>query len=99
LPYVPEGASLEPEISLYEPPGALFAGPDGLDLIRRMVRLVAASASAPRSDGLGSRLLLALEIGDEQGAAVVDLMRAAGFGSVEILLDLAGRDRVVVGSA
>ncbi len=53
LPYVADGASLPPEISEYEPAGALFAGPDGLDVIRRLVSV----AQAP---------LLALEIGFDQ---------------------------------
>ena len=34
LPYVAEGSALPPEIELYEPPLALFGGPDGMDLIR-----------------------------------------------------------------
>ena len=38
LPYVAEGAELPPEIARYEPACALFAGPDGLDVIRRLMR-------------------------------------------------------------
>ena len=37
LPYVADGVPLAPEIARYEPRGALFAGPDGLDVIRRLV--------------------------------------------------------------
>ena len=35
-PYVEDGAPLAPEIARYEPPGALFAGPDGLAVYRRL---------------------------------------------------------------
>jgi release factor glutamine methyltransferase len=90
LPYVAEGerASLAPEILDYEPPGALFAGPDGLELIRRLVALAA-----------GRTGVLAVEIGPEQAVAVTELMQAAGFGAVDLRRDLAGHERVVVGSA
>lgn len=85
LPYVADGASLAAEIARYEPPSALFAGPDGLDVIRRLVGSVAGVA------------LIALEIGFDQAAAVASLVAGAGFGSVEVLADLAGHDRVLVG--
>jgi release factor glutamine methyltransferase len=85
LPYVAEGAMLPPEIARYEPASALFAGPDGLDVIRRLVSCV---------DGVP---LIALEIGMGQAGSVASLLAAAGFGSVETLADLAGHDRVVVG--
>jgi release factor glutamine methyltransferase len=84
LPYVADDAELPPEIALYEPAGALYAGPDGLDAVRRLV----ASAAAP---------VLALEIGFDQAGAVESLMRDAGYGAVERLRDLAGIERVIVG--
>jgi release factor glutamine methyltransferase len=85
LPYVAEGAELAPEISRYEPAPALFAGPDGLDVIRRLLSMV---------EGVS---LVALEIGSEQADAVVALLCGASFASVERLRDLAGHERVVVG--
>ncbi len=87
LPYVREGAPLAPEIALYEPAQALFAGPDGLDLIRRLV--AAAAGRVP---------FVALEIDPAQADEVRALVRAAGFASVDVRPDLAGRERVVVGS-
>lgn len=87
LPYVAEGATLPPDVARYEPAGALFAGADGLDLVRRLIAQV---AGAPVG-------VLALEIGPEQGWAVARKMEAAGFATVDILRDLAGLERVVVG--
>jgi release factor glutamine methyltransferase len=85
LPYVALESTLPPEISLYEPPGALFAGADGLDTIRRLVPQL-------------SRVpLVALEVGPDQAGAVLGLLRHHGFDSVDVLRDLAGHERVVVG--
>jgi release factor glutamine methyltransferase len=88
LPYVASGAELPPEVARYEPPGALFAGADGLDLVRRLIGQVA---------GVPVRML-AVEIGPEQAWPVARLMRDAGSGAVDVLRDLAGLERVVVGS-
>ena len=85
LPYVADGAALPPEVARYEPPEALFGGPDGLDVVRRLV----ASADAVS--------LLALEIGFDQADAVTTIVSEAGFDSVQRLRDLAGHERVVVG--
>jgi release factor glutamine methyltransferase len=67
LPYVTDGewVGLAPEITRYEPRGALTSGADGLDAIRALV------ARAPA----GTRL--ALEHGSEQGAAVRALLDGA----------------------
>ena len=88
-PYVAEGerASLPPEVSHHEPADALFAGADGLDVIRRLV---------PAAAGAGAALL-AIEVGAGQADAVVALMRAAKFADVGARADLAGIERVVVG--
>ncbi|HEX4363947.1 MAG TPA: peptide chain release factor N(5)-glutamine methyltransferase [Solirubrobacteraceae bacterium] len=89
-PYVAETerASLAPEITRHEPPGALFAGEDGLGVIRRLV---------PAARDAGARLL-AIEVGQGQAAAVGGLMRMAGFTTVAARRDLAGIERVVIGS-
>ena len=89
-PYVAERAreSLAPEILRHEPPGALFAGADGLDVIRRLVPAAAAA---------GARLM-ALEIGAGQAAAVAALAHEAGFRDVQVRRDLAGVERVVLGA-
>ncbi len=89
-PYVAESerGGLAPEILRHEPAGALFAGPDGLDVIRPLVAQAGARASV---------CLLAVEIGAGQAVAVAELMRGAGFESVRAERDLAGIERVVVG--
>jgi release factor glutamine methyltransferase len=89
LPYVDDGAALVPEIAHYEPAAALFAGEDGLDLVRRLISVVAAG---PRPPGL-----IALELDPGQAAVVAGLLQDAGFADVAVRADLAGRDRVVVG--
>ncbi|MGO9753455.1 MAG: peptide chain release factor N(5)-glutamine methyltransferase [Solirubrobacteraceae bacterium] len=88
LPYVADDAVLAPEITRYEPVRALFAGADGLDLIRRLVAIVAQRADVS---------LLALEIGCGQADDVCALLAGAGLGSVSRLRDLAGHERVIVG--
>lgn len=87
LPYVAEDSSpsLATEIVAYEPARALYGGPDGLDLIRRLVGML---------DGVS---VVALEVGFDQSHAVADLLMHAGFGFVERWRDLAGHERVVLG--
>jgi release factor glutamine methyltransferase len=85
-PYVEDGAELAPEIVRHEPALALRAGPDGLDVVRRLVP----QASATGAD------FLALEIGAGQAPAVRALVRAAGFTRAEVRKDLAGIERVIV---
>lgn len=86
LPYVAEGTELQPEIALYEPRQALFAGSDGLQEIRRLV------CKLPRGITLA-----ALEVGPEQAGNVAALLAEVGFARIERLRDLAGHERVVLG--
>jgi release factor glutamine methyltransferase len=85
LPYVADGATLAAEIERFEPAGALYAGPEGLDVIRRLVASL---------DGVP---FVALEIGFDQGDTVARLLADAGYASVERRRDLAGHERVIVG--
>ncbi|MBI1320066.1 MAG: peptide chain release factor N(5)-glutamine methyltransferase [Candidatus Hydrogenedens sp.] len=90
-PYVPDGQweDLSPVITKHEDRGALLAGGDGLDLLRPLI------ARAPEFLRPGG--LLAVEMGEEQGAAVSALFEAAGFEDITVLQDLAGHDRIVRG--
>jgi release factor glutamine methyltransferase len=91
-PYLPTASipSLAPEVSRHDPRLALDGGPDGLDVIRRIV------------DAAPSRLVpggwLVLETaGDGQVREVVARMSARGFVHVETRPDLAGIVRFVAG--
>ncbi len=86
-PYVEDGAELAPEIVRFEPALALRAGPDGLDVIRRLLPAAGATSAS----------VVALEIGAGQADAVQALTVEAGFESVSVVRDLAGIERVVVG--
>lgn len=89
-PYVARAdeGSLPPELS-HEPEMALFAGPDGLDVIRRLV--------AEAGDHLSSGGWLGIELSPEQADEVEELLSEAGFTDVERRFDLASRPRVVAG--
>ena len=86
-PYVEDGARLAPEIVRFEPALALRAGPDGLDVLRRLVPAVGATRAA----------FAAFEVGAGQAPAVAALLHEAGFAAVDTVRDLAGIERVVVG--
>ena len=72
-----------------EPIGALDGGADGLEFYRRI------------ADGLGQYLapagLVAVEIGHGQGQDVMQLFTQSGLIDVTLILDLAGKERVVTG--
>lgn len=89
-PYIPsdEIAKLQPEVSRWEPRGALDGGPDGLDVIRR---LLPAAKGLVKPGGF-----VALEIGMGQAEAVMGIAEAAGYAGVDVVKDLAGIERVVV---
>lgn len=88
-PYIPLGErdALPPEVRDHDPHLALFGGDDGLDVIRRLIP-AAWDADAD---------VLAIEVGQGQPPAVVELLRDGGFARTEVRDDLAGIGRVVVG--
>lgn len=85
-PYVPDGARVPPEVADHDPGAALWGGPDGLAVVRGLVRR-AADLLRP-----GGRI--GIEHADAQGDAVPAVLRAAG-GWTDIVdhPDLAGRPR------
>jgi release factor glutamine methyltransferase len=83
-----EAGELAPELA-HEPDAALFAGEDGLDVLRP---LVAQAGEALRPGGW-----LAVEIDPRQVGPVRAAFVAAGFENVEVLRDLGSRERGVVG--
>lgn len=89
LPYVPSDrlAGLPLEVR-HDPVAALDGGPDGLDLVRRLLTDV-------------PRLLrpcggVALEIGEEQADEVAQIAAGCGLALARRVQDLAGCDRVIV---
>ena len=90
-PYVAtaEIARLDRTVRAFEPHLALDGGPDGL---RTISRLVAEAAHVLRSEGW-----LVLEIGDDQGAAVAEILcRTTPLQFMGLRSDCAGRARVAL---
>jgi len=87
-PYIPslDAPTLQREVVDHEPHTALFAGPDGLDIYRR---LIPAARVALREAGL-----LALEIGFGQRDDLTQLL--AGWNNVRFVDDYASIPRVVL---
>lgn len=85
-PYVEGVAELDTSVRAFEPAGALFSGPEGLDDYRVLV---------PQLPGLMAPGGVAMvEIGWRQADAVAAIGAAAGLSS-RVHRDLGGRDRVV----
>ncbi|TQK19133.1 release factor glutamine methyltransferase [Microbacterium sp. SLBN-154] len=85
-PYVPDDAvPRDPEVRFFDPPAALYGGPDGLDVVRVL-------------SGVGRRLLhpggvLIVEHGEWQGADIRALLTADGWRAAATHRDLTLRDR------
>jgi release factor glutamine methyltransferase len=86
-PYVAQGEPLGPGVAEHEPDEALFAGPEGLDSIRRI------AGDIPRLLAPGG--FAAVEIGPAQGDAALELLQAGGLVG-RIAKDLASRDRAIL---
>ena len=74
---------------LHEPSEALFAENDGLYFYYEICQKA--------SDYLANFGYLLFEIGYRQAKNIVEIMTSSGFKNVEVIKDLAGLDRVVVG--
>ena len=92
-PYVKktEWDALSPDVRDHEPEVALFAGDDGLAVIRRLI------AEAPEYLAPNGKLIL--EIGDTQGDTVLALIDAEpAYCTYELHKDYAAKERIVLAS-
>ncbi|MFF3224656.1 peptide chain release factor N(5)-glutamine methyltransferase [Nocardia suismassiliense] len=88
-PYIPDGATLDPEVADHDPHLALFGGPDGLDVVRGMIPTI---ARLLRSGGA-----TAIEHDDSNGSDLAALLGKQGeFTDIVEHPDLAGKPRFVV---
>ena len=88
-PYIPEGSiPRDPEVARFDPPAALYSGPDGLAHMRIIER---AAARLLRPGGC-----VVVEHGDLQGQLAPEIFTATDeWSEVTDNVDLAGRDRYV----
>jgi release factor glutamine methyltransferase len=84
-PYVAEHETVEPEVGDHDPAIALWAGPDGLELVRAVER---AARGLLRPGGV-----VVVEHSDRQGQTAPAVF--VGWDEVADHRDLAGRDRFV----
>jgi len=90
-PYIAEAdwATLQPEVRLFEPRGALVAGPQGTELHERLLQ------EAWRYLAPGGALIM--EIGAGQACAMRRIVdQISGYGFHQLLYDAAGLERVVI---
>jgi len=85
-PYVPDGSVVAPEVAEHDPGAALWGGPDGLVVVRR---LIARAARLLRPGGW-----IGVEHADLQGKALPRVLAATGdWDDIVDHVDLAGRPR------
>ena len=91
-PYIASAVipTLMEEVREHEPMSALDGMEDGLFFYRKIV--------AESRNYLAKEGMLFFEIGYDQGQAVSEMMKEAGFQGVTVVKDFAGLDRVVYGS-
>lgn len=91
-PYVeaPAWDTLSPTIRLYEDPGAVVGGSEGLDVTARLIQ------QAPHFLCPGG--MLAFEMDDAQRDPVEDLLKQAGYRNITFTRDLANLNRVASAS-
>ena len=85
--FAEDDAPLDPDVREFEPAGALFSGPEGLDDYRVLI---------PQLRKLMTENPVAIiEIGATQAESVSEIAEMAGF-AVEMRHDLANRPRAVI---
>ena len=91
-PYIPHDdiAGLDTSVKDYEPHLALDGGEDGLDFYQTI--------SGKWKDALVPGGRLYFEVGIGQADSVLRIMRAQGFGDIQVVKDLHGIPRVVFGT-
>ena len=91
-PYIPddEWADVPANVKKYEPESALRGGVDGMDVVSRVI------------DGAWPRLkpggLVMVEVAASRAAEALKLAQSAGWESAQIVKDLEGHERFVVGN-
>ena len=87
-PYIPDGATLDPEVAEHDPHHALFGGPDGMAVVTAVTR------HAGRLLAVGGGF--AVEHDDTTSGLTTDVVESTGlFTDVTARRDLAGRPRFV----
>ena len=87
-PYIPAGTPVPPEVARFDPPEALWGGPDGLAVLRGVA---ARAATLLRPGGW-----LGVEHDESHAPAVTRLLAARGLSDPATHPDLAGRPRFTV---
>lgn len=86
-PWVPDGTPLPEEVINHEPVVSFFGGPDGLDVVRRLIREL--------PEWLAPRGVYAQECDPSQVEKVIGLLTAAGLREPRAHADTSGVRRVV----
>jgi len=86
-PWVPDGTQLPEEVINHEPVVSFFGGPDGLDVVRRLVREL--------PEWLAFRGVYAQECDPSQVEKMIGLLTAAGLREPRAHADVSGVHRVV----
>lgn len=89
-PYIEPDSELPPEVQ-HDPPEALYDPAGGTGFHERIARR--------GRDFLRAGGVLWLEMGETQGEEVATILRREGYGEVDVVSDLTGRNRFVVGVA
>jgi release factor glutamine methyltransferase len=87
-PYIPDSRKLDDSVAQYEPREALFGGPDGMTIMKKILK------DAPKHLNRDGELWMECDIENIHQAET--LARAAGADESAIHLDLYGRPRLLV---